>query len=112
VPGEIDSTYKCQVFCFRKKQDRPQLLATNRHISCGGYELKQLQWQLKKLSGQSELVPADDYTLYVHEPEGFVFESMVTTGADLVENTKTGNVRAITIRSSAGGMVPWEVRYK
>jgi hypothetical protein len=112
VPGEIDSTYKCQVFCFRKKQDRPQLLATNRHITCGGYELKQLQWQPGRLSGQSELVPADDYTLYVHEPEGFVFESMVTTGADLVENTKTGNVRAITIRSSAGGMVPWEVRYK
>jgi len=110
-PGAIDSIYRCQAFCFRVKQNHPQLLATNRHISCGGYELKDEQWNSNTLNGASELVAGDIYDVYVYEPDGFTFDN-VTSDAEVVSNTMEGNVRTVSLLSAKGGAVKWSIKYK
>jgi hypothetical protein len=111
-PGAIDSGYGCQAFCFREKQPHPQLLATNRHISCGGYELNDVQWKDNTLTGTSELVAGDPYEIYVYEPGDAVFNSVISSNAVVVSSGKTGNIRKVVLSSVIGGRVTWGITYK
>ncbi len=111
VPGEIDTAYHCQVFCLRKRLSRPQLLATNRHISCGGLEIKDLQWKQQSLIGTSEIVANDPYIIYVHEPPEFTFKKFICNGAKLVGNIKNGSVRTITVLGKTAQTINWEIEY-
>ena len=111
-PGTIDTLYGCQVFCFREKKDHPQLLATNRHISCGGPDLLNVSWQSRILSGMSETVSGDPYILYIFEPENFTFEKLVSENSEVMSNEKSGQIRKITLLASQGGVINWEIRYR
>ncbi|MFA5816768.1 MAG: alpha-galactosidase [Bacteroidales bacterium] len=112
APGSIDSTYKCQLFCIRKEETHPQLVATNRHISCGALEVKNVSWHDNRLSGESELVANDDYVIYTSEPEGFVFFEISCDGTD-VSNSRTKNgLREIHLKSPQKKIVRWEIAYK
>jgi|APCry1669188970_1035186.scaffolds.fasta_scaffold00319_13 alpha-galactosidase len=110
--GKIDPGYGCQLFCIREKQDNPQLLATNRHISCGGLELEELKWNTGSLCGKSMMVANDTYTLYIYEPVGSVFTGFKCESADLISITAEGKMRVISIKSSTGKTISWEVTYK
>jgi hypothetical protein len=112
IPGKIDTGFNCQVFCFREKLDHPQLLATNRHISCGGLELTDLQWQNKCLSGISRVVANDSYVIYIHENKDSDFKDFTVTNATLVANEKDGEIRKITVISTGNNEVNWVVNYK
>lgn len=112
IPGKIDTGFNCQVFCFREKLDHPQLLATNRHISCGGLELTDLQWQNKSLSGISRVVPNDNYVIYIHENKGADFRDINVKNATLVANEKDGEIRKIILLSNSNDSVNWSVNYK
>lgn len=112
VPGTIDTVFNCQVFCFREKQDHPQLLATNRHISCGALELERLRWTNNRLTGTSNLVANDLYTIYIYEPEGTQFKEIKTGGAQLIENNKSGTIRKISFQSTDAAAIQWEMLYE
>lgn len=112
VPGNMDTTFNCQAFCFREKLDHPQLLATNRHVSCGGYDLNAVHWANNSLSGESQVVGNDDYIIYVHENDGSYLKDVSVKNAELVNNDKDGEVRKITLRSKVSGVVYWSVKYK
>jgi len=111
-PGAIDPNYGCQVFCFREKQNHPQLLATNRRIGCGAYELHNVQWQDNALVGSSDVVAGDDYEIYLYEPDGANFGTLSIDGATVVKNEKQGNVRQVILSSAKGGLVNWSIGYK
>jgi hypothetical protein len=110
-PPDIDTSYRCQVLCFRKKLEHPQLLATNRHISCGAAEITDLIWKENSLSGTSTLVPGEDYMLYVHEP--------ATTAAPAIDpgdgfsaiTSKSGDMRTVIIHSSGKKTCSWKLTY-
>ena len=110
--GKIDPAYNCQAFCIRERLDHPQVLATSRHISCGGLELKDVEWKDKMLTGKSELVANDNYTLYINEPEGAAFQSFTCDGVKLLDNKKEGNIRQVTVVSESSKTVDWRVDYK
>jgi hypothetical protein len=112
IPGEIDSNYHCQVFCFREKQDHPQLLATNRHITCGGLELNNLSWSNNNLTGSSNVVAGDEYIIYLYEPDGFTAGKISVSNAEVWQNEKSGGVRKILLRSQKGGVVNWSLAYQ
>lgn len=111
APGSIDSTYKCQVFCIREEKIHPQLIATNRHISCGALELKDLVWQDSRLRGESELVANDDYIIYLTEPEGFIFSEVICGKEVDVRSGITNGIRKVHLKSPRGGTVKWEIMY-
>jgi alpha-galactosidase len=111
MPGSLDTAFNCQAFCIREKLQHLQLLATNRHISCGGLEINNLKWEGNTLQGTSELVSNDKYVIYLYEGMGYTFDKVTLKGADLVGVEKAGPVRKITLLSSKGGMAEWGVRY-
>jgi alpha-galactosidase len=111
IPGKIDPLYKCQVFVFREKQEHPQLLATNRHISGGGLELNNVLWGKSNLSGESEIVAGDPYTLYLYETEKFIAKDFTANDVTIVENKKSGLIRQITMLSATSKKVSWNLNY-
>ena len=112
IPGSIDTDFNCQAFCIREKLQHPQLLATNRHISCGGLEIDNLDWENDTLQGTSELVANDKYIIYLYEGGGYTFDKVTLKGAELIGVDKAGPVRKITLISAKGGIVEWRVHYQ
>jgi len=68
TPGRIDPKYNCQLFCIRKRQAHPQIIATSRHITCGGYDLEEVTWDGTVLTVKSKAVTGDTHVLYITEP--------------------------------------------
>ena len=110
-PGTIDSNFHCQVFCLREKQNHPQLLATNRHISCGALEIESMQWNNHQLNGSSTLVADDVYTMYIYEPEGYSNTKFTALNADVLKNEKEGMIRKISLHSKNNTTVNWAIDY-
>ncbi|MRS04752.1 hypothetical protein EG832_16270, partial [bacterium] len=105
--GETDSRYNCQLFCIRERQNHPQLLATNRHISCGAYETESLKWDNMLLTGLAKAPVNEEYVLYLTEPSGYNFTKFDCTNATLVSNIRTGAVRIITMKPASDQDISW-----
>ena len=106
-----------QVVCLRERVDHPQLLSTNRHVSCGGVDVTQVQWSGEVLSGVSRVVSGEGMELYVTEPVGWTAVSAAAPGAQvalgaLTDATDGNGVRwrRVTI-TSAAPLVSWSVRF-
>jgi hypothetical protein len=111
-PGPIDPRFGVQVICLRTRVAHPQLLATSRHVTCGGPDLQTVAWADDMLSGVSEVVAGDPYDLYLSEPTGFHFDRVDVVGALVVSQQKVGVMRVIRLESAEGGVVRWGVRYR
>ncbi|MFC1563681.1 alpha-galactosidase [candidate division KSB1 bacterium] len=110
--GDIDPLYNCQLFCIRKRVNRPQVIATNRHITCGGFELENVEWSNNSISGTSVIVGNDTYTIYLTEPEGYTFNDFTCDNAEIIGNTKIGIMRVIQIRSDESLTDNWNIEYE
>lgn len=111
TPGNIDPAHKCQLFCIRREEMHPQLVATNRHISCGALEINNLSWRNNRLSGESELVANDEYVIYITEPEGFNFSGVTCEGATVLSSLPKNNLREIHLKSPQKTNVQWIINY-
>jgi len=110
-PPPIDPRFAVQVICLRPRTGSPQVLATTRHVTCGGPDLQDVSWDGRTLRGASELVPGDEYLLYLYEPAGFHLEDVSANGADVTVRQTDGTVRAVALLSGRGGVVRWSARY-
>jgi alpha-galactosidase len=110
-PGPIDPALGVQVICLRSRSAHPQLVATSRHVTCGGPDLREVSWRDGILSGESEVVTKDPYVLYVREPAGYRFTGATAEGARVVDQRLESGVRAIRLESEQGGPVRWRIRY-
>lgn len=108
---EIDTNFRCQLFCIREKQTHPQLLATSRHISCGGYDLEDLEWKKDTLAGTSALTANDCYDIYIFEPSGYNLSGFTCDGAEVTDNRKEGDIRIISLIKPESGTVTWKASY-
>jgi hypothetical protein len=111
-PGKIDPKYNCQLFCIRERLDHPQVMATNRHITCGGYDLEDVCWTNNTLSGKSRLVGNDSYILYLTEPSGFAFKNASCEGAEVANIQKKGGLIQISILSKTNATLSWKVEFE
>jgi hypothetical protein len=109
--GPIDPRFEVQVVCLRRRVDHPQLLATGRHVTCGGPDLEDVVWKDGALRGESELVGGDPYDIYLTEPAGYRFGGIEADGARVVSVRRAGAVRVVRLVGAAGGVVRWTVRY-
>jgi hypothetical protein len=111
-PGPIDPRFGVQVVCLRPRLERPQLVATSRHVTCGGPELREVSWKDDVLSGVSELVAGDPYEIYLNEPAGFQYVGTEAEGARVAGQVADGATRLIRLESEQGGVVRWKVQYR
>lgn len=99
------------MFCIREREDQPQLIATSRHISCGGYEIRDVSWNARVLSGTSDLVAGDSYTIYILEPVAYEFQGADCDGATVAGTVKRGLVREVTLKSDTSATFSWRIRF-
>jgi hypothetical protein len=111
TPGPIDTAYNCQLFCIREAQDHPQLMATNRHLSCGALELTGVGWDNDTLSGRSTILADEPYILYLYEPKGFAYGSFSCEGAAFLGTEVSGGIRQIKLRAAGAGVVSWKISF-
>jgi alpha-galactosidase len=112
VPGPVDPRFGVQAICLRERASHPQLVATNRHVSCGAMDVVNVAWAGSALDGTSEVVANDPYEIYLTEPVGYVLASARVTGAELVINERVGALRRLRLRSTLGGPVTWHLEYR
>ena len=110
-PGTIDSTYHAQVFCIRNQVDHPQVVATNRHISCGGVDLTAVAWDGTTLTGTSHVVAGDQYTIFLTEPAGYTLDQATIDGATATA-AMAADLRTVSYSPSRSGPVTWRLRYR
>jgi alpha-galactosidase len=112
VAGAVDTAFQVQVLCLRERQAHPQLLATNRHVSCGGFDLERVRWTGEALVGVSRVVTGDAYELYVTEPDGWTAESVDAPGADAVLGERRDGSRRVTMRGAKTELLAWSVTFR
>ncbi len=112
APGALDPRFASQAFCVRERADAPQLVATSRHVTCGGVDLEGLASDERSIRGKSRLVAGDPYDIYLTEPAGFRLGDSVCAGADMVETAREGNLFRLRLKSARGGTVEWMVDFK
>jgi alpha-galactosidase len=110
-PPDIDPEYNCQLLCIRESKNHPQVLASNRHISCGALEMNAVEWKDNTLSGKSSLISGDTYILYIFEPAEFTLKQAVCTEAKIINDQKTGLIRVIEFLSESSLAVDWEIKF-
>lgn len=107
----LDSTYRAQGYCIRERMSHPQLLATSRHVTCGGPDLEAVTWADNTLAGRSQVVAGDPYVIFVHEPAGARVLTVSATGARVVGQRVRGGVRELTLQPTASGAATWSLTY-
>jgi hypothetical protein len=109
--GAVDPTFQVQAICLRKRMAHPQLLATNRHVTCGGVDLQQVTWRDGALHGASDVVGGDPYELYVTTPAAYGVPTVTVEGATLVSQRASQGVRVLRLLARRDGRVTWTLRY-
>ena len=107
-----------QVLCLRERVDHPQVLATNRHVSCGGVELQDVRWADDALSGRLQRWDALSGILAVTEPTGWeavsveVGEGRGELGERIEPTTADGSRWRRVLMASVTPAVTWKIRYR
>ena len=81
-------------------EERPVVMATSRHLT-GTVSLKGMKWDPDKkvLSGRSEIIKGDPYTLYVYVPEGFSLSK--------AEASRQGGETTVQVKSNKADTGSW-----
>jgi alpha-galactosidase len=111
-PGAVDTRYRSQAFCIRPRLGRPQLIATSRHVTCGGVDLIDVRWENERLNGKSQVVGGDPYVITLTQPKGFEFTDAECRGASVQKKEKDGLLVKITLLAPQSGEIEWSVKYK
>ena len=111
-PGPIDPAFNVQVFCVRTAVGHPQVIATGRHVSCGGWDLLDVEWDGATLRVRSRLVGGDPYVVFLTEPDGYKLTAVTAGGAKVAANERDGTLRRLALLADRSGEVSWEVVYE
>lgn len=112
TPPAIDPRYGVQAICLRPRLARPQLVATNRHVSCGAMDVSDVTWRARALDGVGDAVANDPYEVYLTEPPGFTMSDVRVAGATLTSSAKVGPLRVLRLLTPRNGRVSWHVEYR
>ncbi len=110
-PGPIDPKFRSQAFCIRERRVVPQVVATSRHVTCGGPDLLEAAWNGTALAGRSLTVKGDPYVLYLTEPAGWSFERLEARGAKPGRAEREGRLIRLILTPEEGGEISWTARY-
>jgi len=66
-----------RVFVIKSITDKPQIVATSRHITCA-VSVKEINWDSKSqtFKGVSEIIHGSPYSIFIHIPEGMSFSEI------------------------------------
>jgi hypothetical protein len=96
---------------IKKSTDRPQFLAASRHLT-SAFSIKNVKWNLSKnlLSGVSETVPGDSYTVYVHVPATWSVNQIKSDCKDFQYVMTNDNLLEISF-AGVKNLVRWDISF-
>jgi hypothetical protein len=112
VPGPLPAKFNSQVFIIRERLARPQLVATNRHITGGGVDLIDVDWNGGVLTGRSRVVGGDPYEIYLTEPGDWQLTGMQCEGSSPIEPERQGALVKTGCRSDTSREIVWHARFQ
>ncbi|MHB8839874.1 MAG: hypothetical protein ACYC7F_13090, partial [Gemmatimonadaceae bacterium] len=107
-----------QVVCLREQVDHPQLLSTNRHVTCGGADLKDVHWDGSALTGVVKSVAGETLVIAVTEPPGWEAVAVESPDAqaqlgDRMEPNGADGLRWRKVHLDARtASTTWTIRYR
>ena len=110
APGALPPKFHSQVFVIRERLDRPQLVATSRHLTGGGVDLLDVAWSDGVLSGHSAVVGGEPYEIFLTEGAWRLAE-MRCDGAEPLPVTREGRLVTSGCRPGASGEIRWQARF-
>jgi len=104
----------CRILAFHPSLGHPQLLSTNRHVTQGGLELKDLRWDESacELRGKSELVAEDDYCVTLHVPRDYKFLKMSADCAEFRADTRPTHLVRLWFRHPRDKTIIWHAKFE
>ncbi len=89
----------------------PQVISTSRHITQGGYDLNDLQWDAVSncLSGSSKCVEGEVYRLTLYIPEGYELASMKC--GEKADFTNDGCILKVDLDPVRSGDIAWKLNF-
>ncbi len=102
------------LLAIHARQDRPQFLSTNRHVSQGGVELLDSTWNGGKneLTNTFDMVENDLLTATFSVPPSYVFEKATAEEANVVSATAEGATVSVSLRSAGSGMATLRLMFE
>ncbi|HVZ78988.1 MAG TPA: alpha-galactosidase [Gemmatimonadaceae bacterium] len=110
-PGRVDPRLGVQVFCLKEARAYPWVIATTRHVTGGGPDLQDIQYDAGMLVGTSAVVAGDPYELYVRVPKGYVLRDVQVNGAKYLGTRTHGELRVVRLRADTSGQATWRLRF-
>lgn len=112
-PVPAQQPKETRVYAIREKEDRPQIVSTSRHITQGGVDLEDVQWSAadRQLSGKSDVIAGDPYTITLRVPTGFTLQSAVMDG-NAASIARTAKIATISFIPRQTGPVSWSARFR
>ena len=107
APGPLDPAFRCQALAVRERARHPQVLATSRHVTCGGADLIDVRWADGGLSGTSRVVAGDPYDIYLTEPDGYRLEAFTCEGSEVSEPAREGLAVRVRLLPGGTGTAAW-----
>jgi len=104
-----------RVLLIHARQDRPQLIGISRHIS-GVCSILGLNWAdtEKILSGTSETIKGDVYSLFIYVPDGMNMKAVSAVTGDgqkiSVTSVLSGNLLKISVEGR-GCVIQWQIKF-
>ncbi len=112
APGRLDPLFRSQALAIRERLPRPQVLATNRHVTCGAVDLDDVRWSGLTLAGTSRVVAGDAYEIVLTEPEGFRLARFEAPDAPGAAVTRDGALVKVRWLPDVSGPVGWLAEYE
>ncbi len=109
--GPLDPRFNCQLFIIREEQDQPQVVATGRHVSGGGYDLQDCRWEKDQLRGSSLVTGRDPYRIWITQPQGFRLRDVSCQGAAVKEIVRRQQLLEIVLWPEKSGTVSWQAQF-
>jgi len=112
APGPLDPRFRSQALAIRERLPRPQVLATNRHVTCGAVDLDDVRWSGLTLAGTSRVVAGDAYEIFLTEPEGFRLSRFEAPGVPGAVVTRGGVLVKVRWLPAVSGPVAWLAEFE
>jgi len=111
APGPLDPVFRSQALAIRERQPHPQVIATSRHVTCGGVDLADVRWADRRLSGRSFVIAGDPYDIYMTVPEGYRLDKFDCPGATVLETKNEGLMVRVKLLPGESGTVDWSAEF-
>jgi len=104
----------CRILAVHPRLEHPQLLSTNRHVTQGGIELKELHWEESRceLRGRSELVAGHDYSVTLHVPRNYTFVEMNANCEEFKADTRPPHLARLWFKNKRGKTITWRAKFE